>query len=75
MESVLQDTVLNVAKNVEKQIDEEIYRLENLDLDSIEKLREDHLKKLKAKAKRNQELKALVIFFYYLFILVIRALY
>ncbi|KAL1464918.1 hypothetical protein WDU94_004523 [Cyamophila willieti] len=59
MEAAIQDTVLNVAKTVEKQIDEEIYKLENLDLDSIEKLREDHLKKLKAKAKQHQEWKAL----------------
>jgi len=47
MESLIQQKVLEVANQVEKQIDTELEALERLDVDDFEKLREKRLKEMK----------------------------
>ncbi|KAH0562757.1 thioredoxin domain-containing protein 9 [Cotesia glomerata] len=47
MEALIQQKVLEVANQVEKQLDAELEQLERLDSDDLEKLREKRLKELK----------------------------
>lgn len=54
METILQQKVIEVASHVERQLDEEIERLENLDIDDIEKLRENRLKQMKKNQQQKQ---------------------
>jgi len=54
VEKVLQDQVLRVAETVEQQLDAEIQKLDELDTDGIEKLREERLDQLKKQVKQKQ---------------------
>ncbi|XP_063992842.1 thioredoxin domain-containing protein 9 [Diachasmimorpha longicaudata] len=55
MEGVIQQKVLQVAKQVESQLDAEIEALENLDIDDIERLREKRLQEMKKAHQQKQE--------------------
>lgn len=54
MESVLQQKVIEATQCVEKQLDAEIDKLDNLDINDFEKLREDRMKKLKLLQQQKQ---------------------
>ncbi|RZF33575.1 hypothetical protein LSTR_LSTR008221 [Laodelphax striatellus] len=54
MESIIQNQVLQVAEQVEKHLDSELQRLDELDSDGIEQLRQQRLKQLKEHAKQKQ---------------------
>lgn len=54
MDTVIQEQVLRVAQQFEHQIDAEIQRLDELDSDGIEKLRQERLEELKKQAKQKQ---------------------
>lgn len=53
-EKIIQDQVLKVAESVEQKLDEELQRLDELDSDGIEKLRQERLEQLKKQAKQKQ---------------------
>lgn len=57
VESLLQQKILNAASIVEEQIDSELNRLENLNEDDIEKVREKRLQQLKKQHELKQELR------------------
>lgn len=63
MEAVLQQKVIEATQCVEKQLDAEIEKLDNLDISDIEKLREQRLKKLKLLQQQKQNWLSLVKFF------------
>ncbi|XP_022195901.1 thioredoxin domain-containing protein 9 [Nilaparvata lugens] len=54
MESIIKNQVLQVAEQVEKHLDSELQRLDELDSDGIEQLRQQRLKQLKEHAKQKQ---------------------
>ncbi|XP_031846360.1 phosducin-like protein 3 [Nomia melanderi] len=54
METVLQQKVIEATQCVEKQLDAEIEKLDNLDINDFEKLREERLKKLKLLQQQKQ---------------------
>lgn len=54
MESVVQQKVIEATHCVEKQLDAEIEKLDNLDISDFEKLREERLKKLKLVQQQKQ---------------------
>ncbi|CAL7941932.1 unnamed protein product [Xylocopa violacea] len=54
METVLHQTVIEATQCVEKQLDAEIEKLDNLDIGDFEKLREQRLKKLKQLQQQKQ---------------------
>ncbi|XP_076756399.1 phosducin-like protein 3 [Xylocopa sonorina] len=54
METALQQTVIEATQCVEKQLDAEIEKLDNLDIGDFEKLREQRLKKLKQLQQQKQ---------------------
>ncbi|XP_033337484.2 phosducin-like protein 3 [Megalopta genalis] len=54
MEAVLQQKVREATKCIEKQLDDEIEKLDNLDINDFEKLREARLKKLKLLQQQKQ---------------------
>lgn len=60
VEKVLQDQVLRVAQTVEQQLDAEIQKLDELDSDGIEQLRQDRLDQLKKQAKLKQHWMSIV---------------
>ncbi|XP_014215322.1 thioredoxin domain-containing protein 9 isoform X2 [Copidosoma floridanum] len=47
MDHLIQQKVVEIASEVEKQLDSEIEKLDNLNIDDIEKLREQRLKEMK----------------------------
>ena len=51
-----ESAIMKVAGIIEEQLDNEIERLDNMDSDDLEKLREKRLKAIKGKAKKHQEL-------------------
>lgn len=55
MENVLQKQLLKVAETIEQKIDQEIQRLDELDLDSIENIREHRLQQMKKMIKQKEE--------------------
>lgn len=55
MENVLEKQLLKVAETIEQKIDEEIQRLDELDLDSIENIREHRLQQMKKMIKQKEE--------------------
>lgn len=66
MENVLEKQLLKVAETIEQKIDQEIQRLDELDLDSIENIREHRLQQMKKMIKQKEEWMAkvkLIIFF------------
>ncbi|XP_043256000.1 thioredoxin domain-containing protein 9 [Colletes gigas] len=54
MESVLQQKMIDATHCVEKQLDTELEKLDNLDIGDIEKLRENRLKQLKTLQQQKQ---------------------
>lgn len=50
----IHNQVLKVAETVEQKLDEELQRLDELDSDGIEKLRQERLEQLKKQAKQKQ---------------------
>lgn len=67
MESLIQQKVLEVANQVERQLDAELDQLENLDVDDFEKLREKRLNDIKKIHQQKQNWIAAVIIFNLLF--------
>lgn len=55
MENVLQKQLLKVAETIEQKLDQEIQRLDELDLDSIENIREHRLQQMKKMIKQKEE--------------------
>ena len=60
VQQALAEQLLHAAQVVEAQVEEEINRFSNLQVDDLEKLREDRLNQLKAKTKQVQEWKTQV---------------
>ena len=60
IEQAVASKLLAATKAVEAQVEEEIERLNNLGSDDLDRIREERLAAMKAKAKQVQELKALV---------------
>lgn len=54
METALQQKVIEVAHHVEQQLDNELEKLENLDINDLEKLRENRMKELKKCQEQKQ---------------------
>jgi len=55
MENVLEKQLLKVAETIEQKLDNEIQRLDELDLDSIENIREHRLQQMKKMIKQKEE--------------------
>ncbi|XP_063707349.1 thioredoxin domain-containing protein 9 [Culicoides brevitarsis] len=55
MEQVLQNQLLSAAVQLERQLDAEIDRMDNLGLDDLDKIRENRLKEMKKLAQQKQE--------------------
>jgi len=62
MEAVLQQKVIEVANHVEQQLDTELEKLDNLDINDYEKIRAHRLNELKRMQKQKQDWLALVIY-------------
>ena len=60
VEQAVANKLLAATRAVEAQVEEEIERLNNLGSDDLDKIREERLAAMKAKAKQVQELKAIV---------------
>lgn len=54
MEQIIQQKVAELASHVEKQLDSEIEKLDNLNIDDIEKLREKRLQEMKKMQHQKQ---------------------
>ncbi|XP_015609327.1 thioredoxin domain-containing protein 9 [Cephus cinctus] len=54
MDTLIQQKVIEVANQVEKQLDAELEKLDNLDIDDIEKLREKRLRDMKKLQQQKQ---------------------
>lgn len=61
MEAVLQQKVIEVASHVEQQLDAELEKLDNLDINDYEKIRAHRLNELKRMQKQKQDWLASVI--------------
>lgn len=61
MENVLEKQLLKVAETMEQKLDQEIQRLDELDMDSIENIRERRLQQMKKMIKKKEEWMAKVI--------------
>lgn len=57
MEQVIQQKVMEVAKAMEGMVDSEIEKLDNMDQDDLQKIRQERLKELKKQASRKEEWK------------------
>lgn len=55
MENVLEKQLLKVAETIEQKLDQEIQKLDELDLDSIENIREHRLQQMKKMIKQKEE--------------------
>lgn len=55
METVLQQKVIEVANHVEQQLDSELEKLDNLDINDYEKIRAHRLNELKRMQKQKQD--------------------
>jgi acetyl-CoA carboxylase alpha subunit len=47
LQQVVENTLLQAAKQVEEQLDSQLHRLDNLDEDDLEKLRRQRLEEMK----------------------------
>lgn len=63
MENILEKQLLKVAETIEQKIDNEIQRLDELDMDSIENIREHRLQQMKKMIKQKEEWMAKVTLF------------
>lgn len=61
MEAVLQQKVIEVANHVEQQLDAELEKLDNLDINDYEKIRAHRLNELKRIQKQKQDWLILVM--------------
>lgn len=70
MENILEKQLLKVAESIEQKLDQEIQKLDELDLDSIENIREHRLQQMKKMIKQKEEwmAKVKVIFIYWIII-------
>lgn len=57
MEQVVQQQVIQAAKVVETMVDKEMDRLDNLDSDDLQRIRQERLKEMKKQAERKEEWK------------------
>lgn len=55
METILQQKVIEVASHVEQQLDAELEKLDNFDINDYEKIRADRLNELKRMQKQKQD--------------------
>ena len=55
MQRVVEQNVIAAAQQMEDHIDGELHRLENLDEDDLERLRERRIKQLKQQAMQRQQ--------------------
>lgn len=55
MENILEKQLLKVAETIEQKLDHEIQRLDELDMDSIENIREHRLQQMKKMIKQKEE--------------------
>lgn len=55
METILQQKVIEVANHVEQQLDAELEKLDNLDINDYEKIRANRLNELKRMQKQKQD--------------------
>lgn len=62
MENVLEKQLLKVAETMEQKLDQEIQRLDELDMDSIENIRERRLQQMKKMIKKKEEWLAKVMY-------------
>lgn len=53
-DQIIAQQLLNAAKVVEKQVDAEIERLENLDDDGLEEIRRNRIAQMKSNARKRQ---------------------
>lgn len=60
IENLIKSQVIEVARNVEQHLDAELEKLENMDVDDMERLRGDRMKQLKEKSRKRQEWLAMV---------------
>lgn len=59
MEQVIQNQLITAAVQLERQLDSEIERLDNMSVDDIDKIRENRLKEIKKQAQLKQEWRAI----------------
>lgn len=57
MDQAVQQQVLHAAKAVESMVDKEMERLDNLDGDDLQRIRQDRLKEMKKQAERKEQWK------------------
>lgn len=62
METVLQQKVIEVANHVEQQLDAELEKLDNLDINDYEQIRARRLNELKQMQKQKQNWLTLVMY-------------
>ncbi len=55
VQRVVEQNVIAAAQQMEEQLDGELHRLENLDEDDLDRLRERRIKQLKQQAVRRQQ--------------------
>lgn len=55
MEQIIENTLMTAAAQIEKQLDTQIERLENMDEDELRNIRQQRLKEMKELAKKKQE--------------------
>lgn len=67
MENVLEKQLLKVAETIEQKLDQEIQKLDELDLDSIENIREHRLQQMKKMIKQKEEWMAKVPINYFIY--------
>ena len=67
LKQTVEQSLLTVAQTVEHQLDAELERLENLNSDDLDKLREQRLKEMKKQALQQQEWRILVRHSYQLY--------
>lgn len=55
MEQIIENTLMTAAAQIEKQLDTQIERLENMDEDELRNIRQQRLKEMKELSKKKQE--------------------
>lgn len=68
MENMLEKQLLKVAESIEQKLDQEIQKLDELDLDSIENIREHRLQQMKKMIKQKEEWMAKVYVVLFIFL-------
>jgi hypothetical protein len=60
VDQIVENTLHKIAQTVEQQLDDELERLDKLDVSDLEKLREERLKALQKEAEQQKEWRFLV---------------